>query len=94
MGYYATGHSSSGQPSPRYVSRLLQIAAVQPGVDGIMTYTMKAALEPCTEAPLYGHAAISDSTPGADGSLELDHQLGCIVRRNYGAMSRANDTEA
>lgn len=33
----ATGHSSSGQPSPRYVSRLLQTAAVQPGVDGIMT---------------------------------------------------------
>ena len=59
-----------------------------------MTYTMKAALEPCTEAPLYGRTELSDSTPGAEGSLELDHQLGCIVRRNYGAMSRANDTAA
>jgi hypothetical protein len=92
VGYYATGHSSSGQPSPRYVSRLLQIAAVQPAVDGVMTYTMKAALGPCRGAPLYGRTDVADDTPGSEGSLELDHQLGCIVRRNYGAMSRANDT--
>ena len=76
VGYYATGHSSSGQPSPRYVSRLLQTAATQPGVDGIMTYTMKAALDPCRSPPLYG----ADDSPPA-GGLTLDHQLGCIVRR-------------
>jgi hypothetical protein len=50
VGYYATGHSSSGQPSPRYVSRLLQTAATQPGVDGIMT---------CALAPrIHWHAPV------------------------------------
>jgi hypothetical protein len=85
VGYYSTGHSSSGQPSPRYVSRLLQTAAIQPGVDGIMTYTMKAALQPCVAPPLFGPDATA-----ANGSLQLDHQMGCIVQRAYGAMSRAN----
>ena len=33
-GYYATGHSSSGQPTARYVSRLLQTLAVQDGLVG------------------------------------------------------------
>ena len=89
VGYYSTGHSSSGQPSPRYVSRLLQTAAVQPGVDGIMTYTMKAALQPCLHPPLYGADEYDDSTP-AGGSRQLDHQMGCIVRRAYGVMARAN----
>ena len=94
------------------MSRLLQTAAAQPGVDGIMTvsalrnlplrvisgsistddlwlqYTMKAALDPCTSPPLYG---ADDAPPG--GGLKLDHQLGCIVRRAYGAMSRANVSE-
>ena len=48
---------------------------------------MKAALDPCLaeNAPLYGG---DDAPPG--GGLELDHQLGCIVKRAYGASSRAN----
>jgi hypothetical protein len=51
---------------------------------------MKAALDPCVSetAPLYG----ADDAPPA-GSLELDHQLGCIVKRAYGAASRANISE-
>jgi hypothetical protein len=75
-GYYATGHSSSGQPTARYVSRLLQTLAVQDRVAGVMTYCAKAALQPCTHAPLYG-----DNT-----NATLQHSLGCIVRRAYGAM--------
>eukprot|EP01048_Picozoa_sp_COSAG05_P007126 COSAG05_NODE_494_length_9271_cov_4.390536_2_plen_280_part_00 len=38
VGFYSTGHSSSGQPSPRYVSRLMQTAAVQSGVDGTISF--------------------------------------------------------
>ena len=53
-GYYATGHSSSGQPTARYVSRLLQTLAVQDRVAGVMTYCAKAALRPCEGAPLFG----------------------------------------
>ena len=79
VGYYATGHSSGGQPTPRYVSRLLQTIAVQPGVDGIMTYTAKAALEKCVSAPLFekDHPQKQDA---------LQHSLGCIVQRAYGSM--------
>ena len=36
VGYYATGHSTGGQPTPRYVSRLLQTVAAQPRVDGAL----------------------------------------------------------
>ena len=52
---------------------------------------MKAALDPCpsVKAPLYG----GDDAPPA-GSLELDYQLGCIVKRAYGASSRANASSA
>ena len=77
-GYYATGHSSSGAPTPRYVSRLLQTLAAQDGVSGVMTYCAKAALQPCAAPPLF-----------AGGDRE--YQLGCIVRRAYRAIAGAQD---
>ena len=77
-GYYATGHSSSGAPTPRYVSRLLQTLAAQNGVSGVMTYCAKAALQPCAAPPLF-----------AGGDRE--YQLGCIVRRAYRAIAGAQD---
>lgn len=76
-GYYATGHSSSGQPTARYVSRLLQTLAVQDRVGGVMTYCAKAALQPCEGAPLFG-----DNT-----NATLQHSLGCIVQRAYRLMA-------
>ena len=76
-GYYATGHSSSGQPTARYVSRLLQTLAVQDRVGGVMTYCAKAALAPCEAPPLFGN----------NTNATLQHSLGCIVQRAYGAMS-------
>ena len=79
-GYYATGHSSSGQPTARYVSRLLQTLAVQDRVAGVMTYCAKAALQPCHGPPLYGN----------NTNITLQHSLGCIVKRVYGAMAYAN----
>ena len=75
-GYYATGHSSSGQPTARYVSRLLQTLAAQDRVSGVMTYCAKAALEVCASPPLFDNG-------------ELQHQLGCIVRRAYRAIAGA-----
>ena len=72
-GYYATMHSSLGQPSARYVSRLLQTLALQDGVAGVMTYTLKSAMEPCVGGPLFGD--------------ELQHSLGCIVANAYGALA-------
>ena len=77
-GYYATGHSSSGAPTPRYVSRLLQTLAAQDGVSGVMTYCAKAALTPCVAPPLF-----------EGGGRE--YQLGCIVRRAYRAIAGAQD---
>ena len=47
-----------------------------------MTYTMKEALQPCVGPPLYG----ADEAP-PNGSLELDHQMGCIVRGAYATMA-------
>ena len=78
-GYYATGHSSGGQPTPRYVSRMLQTLAAQDRVGGVMTYCAKAALRPCASPPLY-----------EDGDLQ--HQLGCIVRRAYSAIAGGRDS--
>jgi hypothetical protein len=80
-GYYATMHSSLGQPSARYVSRLLQTLALQPGVLGVMTYTAKSALQPCVGAPLFG-----DDGNGTDDA-QLQYQLGCIVRDTYAAIA-------
>ena len=77
-GYYATGHSASGQPTARYVSRLLQTLAAQDRVGGVMTYCAKAALAPCVSPPLFG-----DNT-----NATLQHSLGCIVARAYAAMAR------
>ena len=37
-GYYATGHSMLGQPTPRYVSRLLQTLAAQDLCTGVRAY--------------------------------------------------------
>lgn len=78
-GYYATGHSSSGQPTARYVSRLLQTLAAQDRVSGVMTYCAKAALHACDAPPLF------DEGTGAGDRLQ--HQLGCIVRRAYRAIA-------
>eukprot|EP00039_Didymoeca_costata_P000726 m.47008 g.47008 ORF g.47008 m.47008 type:complete len:744 (-) comp10436_c0_seq2:87-2318(-) len=76
VGYYATGHSSGGQPTARYVSRLLQAISTTPMVDGIMTYTLKSAVDGCSMAPppLFGR--------NNDNST-LQRQLGCIVAENY-----------
>jgi hypothetical protein len=99
--YYATGHSAGGQPSARYMSRVLQTLAAQDRVAGVMTYCAKAALQPCAGAPLFGHQAapagqeglglVADRREGegGGGGDDLQHQLGCIVRRAYGAMVAA-----
>jgi hypothetical protein len=78
-GYYATMHSSLGQPTARYVSRLLQSLAMQDGVAGVMTYTLKSALEPCVGGPLFDNG----------GGGDLQHSLGCIVAAAYGALAGA-----
>ena len=80
-GYYATGHSSSGQPTARYVSRLLQTLAAQDRVGGVMTYCAKAALRTCESPPLFD--------AGTGVADRLQHQLGCIVRRAYRAIAGA-----
>jgi hypothetical protein len=60
------------------VHRLLQTIATQPGVDGIMTYTLKSALPSCPDAPpLYEGAG-------------LQLQLGCIVRDAYRTIAAGN----
>ena len=80
VGYYATGHSSGGQPTPRYVSRLLQTISAQPHVAGVMTYTLKSAEAPCPDPPLFESSAKAAAEP-------LQHQLGCIVSRHYASLA-------
>ena len=67
FGFYATGHSHFGQPSPSYVAALMQMAEHLPRVDGILVYTTKATPEHNRECanlppPLFGG------------------EMGCIVR--------------
>ena len=80
VGYYATGHSSGGQPTPRYVSRLLQTISAEPHVAGVMTYTLKSAEAPCPDPPLFEGSAKAAAEP-------LQHQLGCIVSRHYASLA-------
>ena len=80
VGYYATGHSSGGQPTPRYVSRLLQTISAQPHVAGVMTYTLKSAEAPCPDPPLFESSAKAAAEP-------LQHQLGCIVSNHYASLA-------
>ena len=69
--FYATGHSTLGQPTANYVYRLMQTMLTQPKVLGMSVYTMKAPDGPCGDPPLF------------NGTFQ--HQLGCIVRHVYGA---------
>jgi hypothetical protein len=70
---FATGHSSIGTPTPLYVSRLLQIALAQPGVDGVLEYALKSpGGAACRDPPLYT-------------SLPRETQLGCIVEHTFQA---------
>ena len=39
---YATGHSSLGTPSARYVSEVMRLFQEQPMVEGTMVYTLQA----------------------------------------------------
>jgi hypothetical protein len=50
VGLYATQHSTLGQTTPRYISRLLQTIATQPNVAGVMTYTLKDARSGCDQS--------------------------------------------
>jgi hypothetical protein len=62
------------------VSRLLPTLAMQDGVLGVMTYTLKSALAPCAGAPLFPRAA-------ADANLQREHEMGCIVSASYAALA-------
>lgn len=55
VGFYATGHSALGSPSTRYVQEIIPTILDQPGVGGIMFYTM---LSPC--------GLVNGSWPGGD----------------------------
>ena len=72
FGFYATGHSSLGEPSPRYVKELLAIAWGLPRVQGTSIWTMHV---PKNE---------SDCAPGIDHLFGGDK--GCIIRDFYGSM--------
>jgi hypothetical protein len=52
--FYATGHSSLGTPTPRYVADIMPLIAAQPRVDGIFVYTMKEPRGNCVAPPLFG----------------------------------------
>lgn len=94
VGYYATQHSTLGQPTPRYVSRLLQTIATQPNVGGVVTYTLKDARQGCkvSTAPLYGmnQNPAPATSPLANSTVWAQHQLGCIVRDQYAAIAGAD----
>eukprot|EP01045_Picozoa_sp_COSAG04_P019568 COSAG04_NODE_1914_length_5238_cov_2.111111_2_plen_96_part_00 len=72
----AAGHSSLGSPSTRYVKEIIPAILDQPGVGGIMFYTM---LAPCglvgAEWP-HGEICV-----GGPPSVEIDLcAKGCAVR--------------
>lgn len=46
VGFYATGHSSLGTPTPLYVFRLMGVILSQAMVDGITFYTYKVPQSP------------------------------------------------
>ncbi len=73
VGFYATGHSTLGTPTPTYVARVLDLlgamlADAGSRVAGIVVYTTKAPAGPCVGPPLFG---------GDEG---------CIVRAAFAAM--------
>ena len=75
---WAAGHSSLGSPSTRYVKEIIPAILDQPGVGGIMFYTM---LAPCglvgAEWP-HGEICVGGT---ADGGAEIDLcAKGCAVR--------------
>jgi hypothetical protein len=72
FGFYATGHSSLGEPSPRYVKELLAIAWGLPRIQGTSIWTMHV---PKNE---------SDCSPGVDNLFGGDK--GCIIRDFYGSI--------
>ena len=72
FGFYATGHSSLGEPSPRYVKELLTIAWGLPRIQGTSIWTMHV---PKNE---------SECLPGADHLFSGDK--GCIIREFYGSI--------
>ena len=96
VGYYATQHSTLGQPTPRYVSRLLQTIATQPNVGGVVTYTLKDARAGCkaSRAPLYGtdQNPAPPTSPLTNSTAWAQHQLGCVVRDQYSAIAGATKT--
>ena len=75
VGFYATGHSTMGTPSPTYVARILDLlqllmADASSRVSGVIIYTTKAPLGPCTAPPLF------------------NGDEGCIVAAAFDAMTR------
>lgn len=71
FGFYATGHSSLGEPSPRYVKELLPIAWGLPRVQGTSIWTM--------------HVPKNGSCLASEDNL-WNGDKGCIIREFYGSI--------
>lgn len=89
VGFYATGHSSLGSPSVEYVKEIIPTILDQPGVGGIMYYTM---LNPCGfRNGTWPMGYVCTGCAGADGAggaacgveIELCAK-GCVVRDAFG----------
>ena len=67
------GHSYFGQPSPRYIARLLPTVMSQPAVAGVSVYTLKGPATQCGELDgIHGGdmaCIIRDAYTAADGYL-------------------------
>ena len=89
VGFYATGHSSLGSPTARYVRELMPMILSQPGVAGSMVFTM---LAPCGGAgrDRLPDTAVCTDNPADQTWYKHDFEIefcakGCAIRDAYAA---------
>jgi hypothetical protein len=87
IGFYATGHSSLGEPSPRYVQQLLQIAWGLPRVVGTSIWTMHVPGSNGSTAHPIVHPNM-ECAPGPDRLFGGDK--GCIIQDFYASVGANN----
>ena len=88
VGFYASGHSSLGQASPRYVQDVIPAIAEHPRVDGIVGYTFHAkppygSYRSCESLPAYG-----SSTCNVTNLACIAAHVGCVIGDAYGDLAK------
>ena len=89
VGFYATGHSSLGSPTARYVREIMPMILSQPGVQGSMVFTMLAPCGGAGRNSLSTEPVCTDN-PADQAWFKHDFEIefcakGCAIRDAYAA---------